>query len=44
MPLPSSILVLINLKVLRMLLEIWIVGYFNFYCHDDVLHFKNELA
>ncbi|ETS92477.1 hypothetical protein HMPREF1519_1840 [Streptococcus sp. SR4] len=40
----ASILVLINLKVLRMLLEISVVGYFNFYCHCYVLLFRNGLA
>ena len=40
----ASILVLIKLKVLRMLLEISVVGYFNFYCHCYVLLFRNGLA
>ncbi|EUC64623.1 hypothetical protein HMPREF1517_1565 [Streptococcus sp. ACS2] len=40
----ASILVLINLKVLRMLLEISVVGYFNFYCHCFVLLRRNGLA
>ena len=29
----ASLLVLINLKVLRMLLKIGVINYFNFYCH-----------
>ena len=40
----ATILVLINLKVLRILLEIWVVGYFDFYCHCYVLLRRNGLA